>query len=154
VIVIESFRGECFFLFPEDWEGERTLELAVGVEAPGIQPGIPRVLRTLRLLVALWITLSRVWTFEEAEGAGDTSRPDGGDSSETTCRPLPRSLNHPFTHSPTTLVFRWRLWILDELLALTSLVLLPLIALATLEIDSPRLRVARVSTIAVGVSLE
>lgn len=78
--------------------------------ALAFQPGMPKVLRTLRLLVALWITFSRAWTFEEVEGAGDTSRPNGGDSSGTTCRPLLRSLNHPFTHSPITLeVLRCRL---------------------------------------------
>lgn len=136
-----------------------TLELGVGVEAPAIQVGIPRVLRTLRLLVVLWITLSRGWTFEEVEGAGDTSRSnEGAGSPGTACRPLPRSLNHPFTHSPTTLdVLRWRLSMLDELLALMSL--LPLIALAvslrsTLDIDSPRLRPAKLSPFAVGVSIK
>jgi hypothetical protein len=70
--VIES-RGGSFFLCTEVGEAGGTLELADNVEAPAIQPGIPKVLRTLRLLVALRITLSWVWTFEEAGGASDAS---------------------------------------------------------------------------------
>jgi hypothetical protein len=46
---------------------------------------MPRVLRTLRLLVALWITFSRAFTLDEAEGAGDISRLSEAGSSGTTC---------------------------------------------------------------------